>query len=406
MTSIPDCVMALNGGSSSLKFALYPAGEPGQPVLSGKIERIGLSETRLTAHHHGRSQRDSFRVEALDHRAAGDVLLEWLATPLQESTLKAIGHRVVHGGPHYHQPQRITEAVLAELQRLSPYDPEHLPAEIALIELCRERFPDLPQIACFDTAFHRNMPVVARMLPLPRRLAAQGVQRYGFHGLSYAFLLEELQRIAGAHAAGRVILAHLGNGVSLAAVHDGVSQDTTMAFTPTAGVPMGTRSGDLDPGLVWYLARTEQMTAEQFHHMVNAQSGLLGVSERSSDIQDLLEHQHEDPRAADAIAMFCYHIKKCIGAFAAVLGGVETLVFSGGIGENAAQIRARTCEGLEFLGVKLDHARNDANEAIISADASPTTVRVIHTDEERMIAQALCHLLTVEASHPEAATKE
>jgi acetate kinase len=300
----------------------------------------------------------------------------------------------VHGGPTYSQPQRITVDMVAELRQLSPFDPEHLPEEILLTEAFQRRFPDLPQVACFDTAFHHTMPRVAQMLPIPRRYAAQGVRRYGFHGLSYAFLLEELERLAGTEAAhGRVILAHLGNGASLAAVHDGTSLDTSMSFTPTAGVPMSTRSGDLDPGLLWYLARTEHMTAKQFNEMVNFQSGLLGVSETSSDMRDLLDREAQDVRAAEAINLFCYQVKKWIGAFAAVLGGLDTLVFAGGIGEQAPVVRARICAGLEFLGVEIDTPRNTAHAGVISPDIGRVAVRVMHTDEEWMIAKLVCRVL-------------
>jgi acetate kinase len=249
-------------------------------------------------------------------------------------------------------------------------------------------------VACFDTAFHHDLPRVAQLLPIPRRYEAQGVRRYGFHGLSYAFLLEELARVAGPQAArGRVILAHLGNGASLAAVYEGKSMDTSMGFTPTGGVPMSTRSGDLDPGLVWYLARTEKITAKKFNEMVNFQSGLLGVSETSSDMHDLIERKTDDVRAAEAVALFCYQVKKGIGAFAAALGGLDTLVFAGGIGENAPVVRARTCDGLGFLGIELDEKRNAANAAVISAETSPVAVHVIHTDEEWMIAKTACRVL-------------
>ena len=294
--------------------------------------------------------------------------MDWIEKRGGGDALTAVGHRVVHGGPKYSQPQRITAEMVEELHRLSPVDPEHLPEEILLTEAFHRRFPDLPQVACFDTAFHHDLPRVARMLPIPRRYEAQGVRRYGFHGLSYEFLIGELARLAGAEAAqGRVILAHLGNGASLAAVRDGKSMDTSMGFTPNAGVPMSTRSGDLDPGLVWYLVRTEQMSAKQFNEMVNFQSGLLGISETSSDMRDLLERETRDVRAAEAVALFCYQIKKWIGAFAAALGGLDTLVFAGGIGENAPAVRARICDGLGFLGIELDEKRNAANEGVISA---------------------------------------
>jgi acetate kinase len=306
----------------------------------------------------------------------------------------------VHGGTRYTRPQSITAEVLKELRRLSPYDPEHLPGEISLIEGFSRRYPTVPQVACFDTAFHRDMPRVARLLAIPRRYDADGVQRYGFHGLSYAYLMDELARVAGREAAdGRVILAHLGNGASLAAVLAGKSVDTTMAFTPTAGLPMSTRSGDLDPGLVSYLARTDGMTVEQFHEMVNTKSGLLGISEISPDLRDLLAHE-SDVRAAEAVAFFCYQTKKWIGAFAAALGGLDTLVFSGGIGENSAVIRARICDGLGFLGLMLDEARNAAGDPIISQDKSEVTVRVIRTDEEIQIANSVSQLLAVQGERP------
>jgi acetate kinase len=284
--------------------------------------------------------------------------------------------------------------LLDELHRIRPYDPDHLPREIELIEAFRQRFPNLPQLACFDTAFHQTMPRVAKLLPLPRRFDAKGVQRYGFHGLSYAYLMEELARLGDpAATTGRVILAHLGNGASLAAVRDGKSIDTSMGFTPTAGLPMSTRSGDLDPGLAPYLARTEHITTKQYYEMVNHESGLLGVSEISSDMRDLLAKETDDVRAAEAVALFCYQAKKWSGAFAAALGGLDTLVFSAGIGENCPSIRARICDGLGFLGIGLNEARNAQNAAVISADASRATVRVIRTDEELMIARSVCRVL-------------
>jgi acetate kinase len=284
--------------------------------------------------------------------------------------------------------------MVEELHRLSPFDPEHLPEEILLTEAFHRRFPDLPQVACFDTAFHHDLPRVARLLPIPRRYEAKGVRRYGFHGLSYAFLMEELGRVAGAEAAqGRIILAHLGNGASLAAVRDGKPVDTSMSFTPTAGVPMSTRSGDLDPGLVWYLTRTEGLDAKRLNEMVNSQSGLLGVSETSSDMRDLLACETQDVRAAEAVALFCYQVKKWVGAFAVALGGLDTLVFAGGIGENAPTVRARICDGLGFLEIELEEKRNAANAGVISAAARRVKVRVIRTDEECMIAKTVCRVL-------------
>ena len=262
---------------------------------------------------------------------------------------------MVQGGPHYLDPQRVDSAMLAELKRISAFNPVHLPCEIALIEMIAAKFPQAVQVACFDTAFHRHMPRVARMLAIPRRYEAMGVQRYGFHGLSYAGLMKELESVAGTPAAnGRVILAHLGQGSSMAAVRGGQGIDTSMGFTPAAGLMMGTRSGDLDPGLVSFLAHTERMSPAGFDHMINRESGLLGVSETSSDMQELIAHESSDPRAAEAVAMFCYQAKKLIGAYAAALGGLDTLVFAGGIGENAPAVRARICQGLDFLGLELD----------------------------------------------------
>jgi len=331
---------------------------------------------------------ESLNLAAADHRSAANFLIDWLEARPDFASVKAIGHRVVHGMKHI-QPEVVTQDLLDELHRIRPYDPDHLPREIELIEVFRQRHPKLPQVACFDTAFHQTMPRVAKLLPLPRRFDAQGVQRYGFHGLSYAYLMTELARLGDpAATTGRVILAHLGNGASLAAVRDGKSVDTSMGFTPTAGLVMSTRTGDLDPGLAPYLARTEQMTTKQFYHMVNHESGLLGISETSPDMRDLLAQESKDVRAAEAVALFGYQTKKWIGAFAAALGGVDTLVFSAGIGENCPPVRARICEGLRFLGIELNDSRNAESAAVISAETSRVTVRVIRTDEELMIARS------------------
>src|ERR1700693_5238713 len=347
-------ILTINGGSSSIKFALYRVEEPLKRGLYGKVDRIGLSGTNLKFNDPTKKQQDSQRLDAADHKTAANFLIDWLEKQNSFESVRALGHRVVHGMQHT-APELVTQELLDELHRISPYDPEHLPREIELIEAFRQRHPKLPQVACFDTAFHRTMPRVARLLPIPRRFEAKGVQRYGFHGLSYAYLMEELARVAGATAAeGRVILAHLGNGASLAAVRDGKSIDTSMGFTPTAGLVMSTRSGDLDPGLLAFLARTERMTPSQFDQMVNHQSGLLGVSEISSDMRDLLAREAADVRAAEAVALFCYQAKKWIGSFAAALGGLDTLVFSAGIGENMPVGRERICDELGFLGIELN----------------------------------------------------
>jgi len=387
-------VLTVNGGSSSIKFALFDADEGLKRTLEGRIARIGLPDATFTVKGEVEADNFSRRISAPDHNAAVGILMDWIKDRFPRGELSGVGHRVVHGGPNYTEHQRITSAMVEELHHLTSFDPQHLPEEILLTEAFHRRFPDLPQIACFDTAFHHDLPRVAQLLPVPRRFEAKGVRRYGFHGLSYAFLMGELERIAGPQAArGKIILAHLGNGASLAAVRDGKPVDTSMAFTPTAGVPMSTRSGDLDPGLVWYLAQTEKMDAKQFNEMVNFQSGLLGVSETSADMRDLLEREGQDVRAAEAVALFCYQVKKWIGAFSAALGGLDTLLFSGGIGENAPEVRARICDGLEFLGIELDREQNAVNAGVISAKAGRVAVRVIRTDEEWMIAKTVCRLL-------------
>ena len=384
-------ILTVNGGSSSIKFALYQVGEPLKRKLYGKIDRIGVSGTSLTFHDADGNPSASRKLAAADHKSAANFLIGWLEKQNDFESVRAVGHRVVHGLKHT-EPEIVTEKLLDELRRISPNDPDHLPREIELIEVFRQRHPKLPQVACFDTAFHQTMPRVAKLLPIPRRFDAKGIQRYGFHGLSYAYLMEELARLGDPAAKqGLVILAHLGNGASLAAVRDGKSIDTSMGFTPTAGLVMSTRSGDLDPGLAPYLARTEQMTTGQFYKMVNHESGLLGVSETSSDMRDLLDRETKDVRAAEAVTLFCYQAKKWIGSFAAALGGLDTLVFAGGIGENAPPIRERICEGLGFIGIKLDKARNEKNGAMISTNASAVKVRVIRTNEELMIARSVWH---------------
>jgi len=361
--------------------------------------------TNLNFHDAAANRQNTLSIAASDHKSAAMFLMEWIEEQHGFAALKAVGHRVVHGMQHT-EPELVTQELLDELHRISPYDPEHLPSEIELIEVFRQHHPRMPQVACFDTAFHQTMPMVAKLLPIPRRFYAKGVQHYGFHGLSYAYLMEELVRLEDAAATtGRVILAHLGNGASMAAVRNGKSIDTSMSFTPTSGLVMSTRSGDLDPSLSPYLMRTEQITTSQFYDMVNHQSGLLGVSEISSDMRDLLTQEAHEPRAADAVTMFCYQAKKWIGSFAATLGGLDTLVFAGGIGENAPSVRARICAGLDFLGIELSESRNTQSisetAAVISTDASRVTVRVIRTDEDLMIARSVYRILEAGAVNKE-----
>jgi acetate kinase len=385
--------LTINGGSSSIKFAVYALSVPPKQTLSGEVERIGLPDAVLRVKEPGREAARQ-PIDAADHSRAVEHLIAWLEQRIGLKSLAAVGHRIVHGGPNLWQPQLVSPELVAELKRISPWDPNHLPAEISLIEAFGQQCPDLPQVVCFDTAFHHDLPRVARMLPVPRRLEAEGVRRYGFHGLSFTYLLQELARVAGPDAAnGRIILAHLGAGASLAAVHKGRCIDTTMAFTPTAGLVMATRTGDIDPGLLVYLMRGNQMTSDQLDDLVNRQSGLLGISETSPDMRDLLARQSSDERAAEAVAIFCYQAKKWIGAYVAALGGLDTLVFSGGIGENAQEIRRRICDGLDCFGIRLDAARNDANAAVISTEGSRAMVRMIRTDEESVIVTAMQRIL-------------
>jgi acetate kinase len=388
-------ILTLNGGSSSIRFAVYEAAAPPRKLLGGQMQRIGFADASLSVAAAGAEPPIHRKVEAADHGSAAKSLMDWLESQPLFAGVEAVGHRVVHGMLRT-EPERVNPALMAELRKITPFDPEHLPREIELIEALLRRYPTLPQAVCFDTAFHRHMPRVATLLPIPRRYEAGGVRRYGFHGLSYTYLIEELARLGDPAATrGRVILAHLGNGASLAALRDGKSIDTSMGFTPSSGLVMSTRCGDLDPGLLSYLAQTEGMDGARLQTLVSHESGLLGVSESSSDIRDLLERESGDARAADAIALFCYQAKKWIGSFAAALGGLDTLVFSGGIGENAAAIRRRICDGLEFLGVTVDDARNRQNAGVISGKGARVAVRVIRTDEESVIARLTMRVLGV-----------
>jgi acetate kinase len=394
-------ILAINGGSSSIKFALFAvtANEKVEPrrTLSGTIERIGQPGTALVISGNGRAPLRR-EVAAANHEEAAERLIEAIREPLESGPLVGIGHRIVHGGGKLIEHQRVTDAVIAELKRTVPLDLSHLPREIALIEFFARRFPDVPQVACFDTAFHRDLPRVAKLLPIPRRYFDSGVRRFGFHGLSYTFLLGELRRLAPQEADGRVIFAHLGAGASMAAVQRGKPIDTSMAFTPTPGLVMATRPGDLDPGLVVYLMREENLSPEKMDEWLNRNCGLLGVSETSPDVRDLLAAREKDARAAEAIELFCYTARKWIGAYAAAMGGLEALVFSAGIGEHSPEVRTEICSALAFLGLRLDPARNDAARgggapAVISADDSRVAVRMIPTDEETVIARTVMTLV-------------
>jgi len=388
-------ILTLNSGSSSVKFALYRVGAAEELTVGGSMDRIGVSDGTFRAVR-GREVLTDQTLALPNHDAALTVLLRWLHDHRSGPPVTAVGHRVVQGGPHHTRPQQITPAVLDDLRRLVPLAPNHLPGEIAGIEAVARPFPQMPQVACFDTAFHRAMPELARRFPLPRHLFDEGVERYGFHGLSYEYIVEELRREAGAEASRRVVIAHLGNGASLAAVRDGRPVDTTMGLTPLGGMVMGTRCGDLDPGVVLYLQREKGMSPDAVDELLNKRSGLLGISDISPDMKDLLDRESSDPRAAEAVGLFCRQGRKFIAAMAASAGGLDTLVFTAGMGEHSPPIRARLCEGLDFLGVRIDPSRNAANAPIISPDGSPVTVRVMKTNEELMIARQTWQMMNAE----------
>jgi acetate kinase len=386
-------ILTINGGSSSIKFSLYKIEVPLKQMFNGQIENIGSAKPKLSFNNFITEQKSCISIKAANHNEAADHLIGWLEKQEGFGSIKAIGHRIVHGMNHT-EPEKITAELLDELKKISAYDPDHLPEEIKLIEVFNKRYPSLKQVACFDTSFHTSMPRVAKLLSIPRRYYEKGIQRYGFHGLSYSFLIEELHRLAGSDIAnGKVILAHLGSGASLAAVKDGRSIDTSMGFTPASGLPMSTRTGDIDPGVAWYLTQFEKLSSKEFNHLINHESGLLGVSQLSSDMRELMEVEDTNGNAKDAIELFCYQTKKWIGSFAAALSGLDTLVFSGGIGEHSMEVRTKICDGLDFLGIELDEIKNMNNEGIISTEKSKVTVRVIKTNEEVMIARLVNKVL-------------
>ena len=399
-------ILTINSGSSSLKCALYDMGRTESLVLSGSMERIGLrggcfhvrnaaGETLLEEHR-----------DIPDHDAASKALLDWLQSYFPNQGLSAVGHRVVHGGTRYSQPHLITPDLLAALQETIRLAPDHLPHELKAIRAVQRHYPGLTQVVCFDTAFHRQMPELAQRYPLPRSLWHEGVLRYGFHGLSYEYICGKLREEAGAEAAnGRVVIAHLGNGASMAAIQAGKCLDTTMGFTPAGGLMMGTRSGDLDPGVLLYLLEEKGRTPSTVDYLVNQRSGLVGVSGSSSDMRDLLSREATDLHAAQAVEMFCYQAKKFLAAMVAVLGGLDTLIFTAGIGASAPAIRQRICRGLEFMGIHLDSSRNEANAPVISSEGSPATVRAMKTDEELMIARHTDSILRNRSARAEEKTR-
>lgn len=396
-------LLVLNAGTSSLKFAVYERNSDLKPLIRGKIERIGEVVAKCWLCNLSSEKETRRNVPAQTHVAALEILLKALGEVLDIEALTAVGHRIVHGGPRFSNACVVSPEVLNELRQIVSFAEEHLPAEISVIEATAARLPRVQQVVCFDTSFHRALPDVARRLPIPRRYEAAGIRRYGFHGLSCRYMIEQVRAMWGDRAArGRIVLAHLGNGASLTAVCEGQSIDTSMGFTPTAGLVMGTRCGDLDPGLLAYLARVESLTPKQLTDLVDRRSGLLGVSETSGDMRDLLKAVATDARAGEAIRLFCYEAKKRIGAYAAAMNGVDILVFSGGIGENCPSVRERICKDMSYLGLEIDDPRNDVNNKIISTTSSKVLVMVVKADEESVIAQETHQALSaiVEPSPP------
>jgi acetate kinase len=390
-----DAVLTVNAGSSSLKFSVYRVTEDDRPALSasGQIEGIGTSPRFTVEGADGQVLVDQRWPDerALDHERSFRVVGGWLRDHLGERTsLLGVGHRVVHGGVDYAAPVHVDPAVLANLEALCPLAPLHQPHNLAGIRAVAAVQPDLPQVACFDTAFHRGHPELADWFALPRRYYDEGIRRYGFHGLSYEYIASVLPEVAPDLAAGRVVVAHLGSGASMCAIGAGRSIDSTMGFTALDGLPMGTRCGALDPGVVLHLMRAYGMDADAIERMLYHECGLKGVSGISNDMRTLLAS--DDPRARHAIELFVWRIARELGALAAVLAGLDGLVFTAGIGERSPEIRERVCTSAAWLGIELDQAANARGGPRISADVSRVAVYAIPTDEEQMIAR---HTLAV-----------
>ena len=386
-------IAVINAGSSSIKFAIFDATKEERRRFRGELEGIGTVPHLWVADAAGAKVDDrTFESKGFDHAAATREILGLAGRLLVEGTVVGIGHRVVHGGMTYASPVRVTETVLKDLAALTPLAPLHAPHNIAPMRAIMEAAPKLPQVACFDTAFHRTQAAVAQAFALPRRFGEEGVRRYGFHGLSYEYLVSRLKELAPHAASGRIVFAHLGNGASLCAVKEGRSVASTMGFTAVDGLMMGTRCGALDPGAVLYMMQHHGMDAAAIEDVIYRQSGLLGVSGISPDMRTL--RASSDPAAKEAKALFVYRIVREIGSMVAALGGVDGLVFSAGIGEGDAATRAEAVEGSRWTGAILDPARNErCREGLISADNSPVAVWVIPTDEERLIARHTATLL-------------
>ncbi len=391
-----DYVLILNAGSSSLKFGVYSGleKESWQLVSRGQVDGIGSNPVLKAKDHNGKIIADQKPDTAVnDAKQALDVLAGWLRSQYTDARILGVGHRVVHGGTAYYLPTLVTAEVLTDLQKLIPLAPLHQPFNLAAIEAVFQRLPGVPQVACFDTAFHRNHDAVMELIPLPKEIRDKGVQRYGFHGLSYEYISSVLPQAAPGIESGRVIVAHLGSGASLCAMKNGHSVDSTLGFTALDGLCMGTRPGAIDPGVVLYLFQTLGMSPEEVESLLYKKSGLTGISGISNDMRILLEH-HE-PEAKLAIDYFVYRIAKEIGALTAVLGGLDAIVFSAGIGENSPAIRKMICMASAWLGIKMNEAANERNDQCISDPESKVSVWVIPTDEELMIASHLKKVLCI-----------
>jgi len=381
-----DYALVLNAGSSSLKFCVFqrPAGDVWRLEARGQIEGIGTAPRLAVKDANGNSLANQ-DVAVSDGNQAVEALAAWLRSKYGGSRVLGVGHRVVHGGANFKGPTVIDEKVLAELRELIPLAPLHQPYNLAAIEAVFERLPNVPQVACFDTSFHRQQPPVAELIPLPRELREAGIQRYGFHGLSYEYISSVLPQVAPEVAAGRVIVAHLGSGASLCAMRDGKSVDSTLGFTALDGLCMGTRPGSIDPGVVLHLFQGLNMSVKEVETLLYKKSGLVGISGISNDMRDLLGRN--EPAARLAVDYFIYRAAKEIGALAAVLGGIDGIVFTAGIGENSAEIRKKICDASAWLGIELDETANAGRQTKISTEQSKVSVWVIPTNEELMIAR-------------------
>ena len=391
-------ILTMNRGSATLKSTLYDIGARDAALLSISVDYGDAAAARLKITDASGAELLNSSVKSRDSNAVLEAMVAWLDKHEYLAGLKAAGHRLVHGGARYHEPQRISPKFLRQLEKLVPLDPDHLPAAIRGIRFVAKKFPKLAQVACFDTAFHSALPTVAKMYALPRRFYDAGIRRYGFHGLSFEYIVGELRKLDAKLAAGRVIIAHLGSGASMVALQNEKSLDTSMGFTPLEGLVMSARSGDIDPGLLLYLLAEKKMSAKDAGVLLNKQSGLLGVSGSTGDMRTLLEKAAQDSQAAEAIDLFCYRAKKYIGGYSAALGGLDAVVFTGGIGERAPAIRERICSGLDFLGIHLDGKQNGSNAPVISATDSRVNVRVIPTNEDLMIVQHVVAVLGQRAS--------